>query len=152
MKFAHIAASALLAVAAAQAQPVAPAAPRSPSDLGNFSVSLTVRDIAVSKAFYEKLGFTQGHGDIAQRWVVMQNGDVKIGLFQGMFDRNALTFNPGWDSNGQNVASFEDVRAIQRRLKAAGLETGADIASATGPAYFTLTDPDGNPILIDQHR
>jgi catechol 2,3-dioxygenase-like lactoylglutathione lyase family enzyme len=149
MKIAHLLPSALLVLAATQAQP---APPRAPSDLGNFSVSLTVRDIAASKAFYEKLGFTQGHGDVSQRWVIMKNGDVKIGLFQGMFDRNALTFNPGWDANGQNVERFEDVRAIQRRLKAAGLAVGTDITSPSGPAHFALTDPDGNPILIDQHR
>ena len=120
--------------------------------LGNFSVSLTVRDIHASKAFYEKLGFAQVAGDLAQNWVVMKNGSTKIGLFQGMFDRNALTFNPGWDENGGNVDPFEDVRALQRRLKAAGMEVGAEIATPSGPAHFMLTDPDGNPILIDQHR
>jgi catechol 2,3-dioxygenase-like lactoylglutathione lyase family enzyme len=120
--------------------------------LGNFSVSLTVRDINASKAFYEKLGFSQIGGNPAQRWVIMQNGSTNIGLFQGMFERNALTFNPGWDANGQNLASFEDVRALQRRLREAGLDTGAPIDSASGPAHFAVTDPDGNPILFDQHR
>jgi len=148
MKLAHLALAGLLVGAATQAPPPAPAAP---STLGNFSISLAVRDLQASKAFYEKLGFTARHGD-GRRWQVMQNGDVKIGLFQGMFDRNALTFNPGWDANGRDVAQFEDVRSIQRRLKAAGLDTGADISSASGPAHFTLTDPDGNPILFDQHR
>lgn len=149
MKIAHLIPSVLVAFAATQASPTDS---RQASSLGNFSVSLNVRDIAASKAFYEKLGFTQGHGDVAQHWVVMQNGRVKVGLFQGMFERNALTFNPGWDENGGNVEPFEDVRAIQRRLKAAGIDTGADIASASGPAYFGITDPDGNPVLIDQHR
>ena len=120
--------------------------------LGNFSVSLSVRDINASKAFYEKLGFRQIGGDVAQRWVILQNGTTNIGLFQGMFERNAMTFNPGWDSNGQNVESFDDVRAIQRRLREAGLEVGAPIESASGPGHFAVTDPDGNPILFDQHR
>ena len=121
-------------------------------ELGNFSVSLSVRDIDTSKAFYEKLGFRQIGGDVAQRWVIMKNGSTNIGLFQGMFERNALTFNPGWDSNGQNLEGFEDVRAIQRRLRDAGIEVGAPIESAAGPAHFAVTDPDGNPILFDQHR
>lgn len=150
MKFLHGLASGIALFAAVQATP--PAAPAADSSLGNFSVSLNVRDIAASKAFYEKLGFTQTHGNVAQRWAIMKNGDVKIGLFQGMFERNILTFNPGWDSDGRNVDPFEDVRAIQRRLRAAGVDAGAEIASATGPANFVLTDPDGNPILIDQHR
>ena len=148
MKLAPLLLSGLLVAAATQAPPPATTAP---STLGNFSVSLAVRDLQESKAFYEKLGFTARHGD-GQRWQVMQNGDVKIGLFQGMFPRNALTFNPGWDANGRNVAQFEDVRSIQRRLKAAGLDTGADITSASGPAQFAITDPDGNPVLFDQHR
>jgi catechol 2,3-dioxygenase-like lactoylglutathione lyase family enzyme len=149
MKLTHLIASGLLALAAAQAGPPAPAAP---SDLGNFSVSLSVRDINASKAFYERLGFTQIHGDTAQRWAVMKKGNVKIGLFQGMFDRHILTFNPGWDENGRDVERFDDVRIIQRRLKAAGIDVGPEIASASGPAHFTITDPDGNPILFDQHR
>ena len=120
--------------------------------LGNFSVSLNVRDINASRAFYEKLGFRQIGGDIAQNWLIMQNGSTNIGLFQGMFERNALTFNPGWDSNGRNVEDFEDVRVLQRRLREAGLEVGAPIDSAAGPAHFAVTDPDGNPILFDQHR
>ncbi|HEX8366413.1 MAG TPA: VOC family protein [Allosphingosinicella sp.] len=150
MKLAHLLLSAVMAVAATQATPP----PASPADhhLGNFSVSLAVRDINASKAFYEKLGFVQVAGHLAKNWVVMKNGSTKIGLFQGMFDRNALTFNPGWDENGGNVERFEDVRAIQRRLKAAGIAAGEDIASASGPAHFAITDPDGNPILFDQHR
>lgn len=149
MKLTHIAMAGLMAVTAAGAtQPAAQPQP----NLGNFSVSLTVRDINASKAFYEKLGFSQVAGNVAQRWVVMKNGSTKIGLFQGMFPRNTLTFNPGWDENGRNVDSFEDVRAIQRRLKATGLDTGADISAPSGPAHFMITDPDGNPILFDQHR
>ena len=149
MKLAHILLSGLILVAATQPAPQ----PRSNAmQLGNFSVSLNVRDINASKAFYEKLGFTQIFGNVAQHFVIMQNGTTNIGLFQGMFPRNAMTFNPGWDHQGNNTASFEDVRAIQRRLREAGLETGAAIDSASGPASFSLTDPDGNPILFDQHR
>jgi catechol 2,3-dioxygenase-like lactoylglutathione lyase family enzyme len=149
MKLAHILLSGLILAAATQAQPPA----RSNNmQLGNFSVSLTVRDINASKAFYEKLGFVQVFGDTAQHWVIMQNGTTNIGLFQGMFPRNALTFNPGWDHQGQPTASFEDVRAMQRRLREAGLDTGTAIESTSGPASFTVTDPDGNPILFDQHR
>ena len=120
--------------------------------LGNFSVSLTVRDITASKAFYERLGFVQILGDTAQGWAIMKNGSTNIGLFQGAFERNTLTFNPGWDQDGSPLGAFEDVRVIQRRLREAGLDTGAEIDSASGPAGFTVTDPDGNPILFDQHR
>lgn len=120
--------------------------------LGNFSVSLAVKDLSVSRAFYEKLGFGVIAGEPSQNWLIMRNGEAKIGLFQGMFDRNILTFNPGWDSDGRPLADFDDVREIQRKLRAAGLEpvVGADEAS-TGPASVMITDPDGNPILIDQH-
>ncbi|HTU12027.1 MAG TPA: VOC family protein [Allosphingosinicella sp.] len=149
MKLIPLLLSGFMLVAAAQPQHPARSIPMS---LGNFSVSLNVGDINASKAFYEKLGFVQISGDVAQRWVIMKNGSTKIGLFQGMFPRNALTFNPGWDENGQNLATFEDVRALQRRLRAAGLDVGAEIASASGPAHFAVTDPDGNPILFDQHR
>jgi lactoylglutathione lyase len=149
MKLAHILLSGLMLAAATQAPP--PAA-TSPMPLGNFSVSLTVGDIGAAKAFYEKLGFVQIGGNPAQNWVIMKNGGTNIGLFQGMFPRNALTFNPGWDQDGSPTATFEDVRAIQRRLRAAGLEVGATIDSASGPATFSITDPDGNPILFDQHR
>ncbi|HEX9795986.1 MAG TPA: VOC family protein [Anaerolineales bacterium] len=122
-------------------------------ELGAFSVSLAVKDIAASKAFYEKLGFSVFGGDMSQNWLILKNADVVIGLFQGMFDKNMLTFNPGWDGNAQPLDSFTDVRQLQRELKAAGLEltTEAD-ESTTGPASFTLVDPDGNPILFDQHR
>jgi len=121
-------------------------------ELGNFSVSLAVKDIKASKAFYEKLGFEQVSGELAQNWVVLKNGTTKIGLFQGMFEKNSLTFNPGWDSERQTPEDFQDVRELQRILKQRGvkLESEADEKS-DGPAYFTLVDPDGNPILVDQH-
>ena len=123
-----------------------------PMPLGNFSVSLAVKDLAESKAFYEKLGFSVVAGDQQQSWLVLQNGDTKIGLFQGMFEANILTFNPGWDSSGTELDSFVDVRELQSLLQAQGVQlaTEADEAS-TGPASFTLSDPDGNQIMIDQH-
>jgi predicted enzyme related to lactoylglutathione lyase len=121
-------------------------------ELGTFSVSLAVKDIEASKLFYEKLGFTIFAGDQSQNWLILKNGDCAIGLFQGMFEKNILTFNPGWDSNAQKLAAFTDVRDLQRRLKAQGvvLMSEAD-ESTTGPASFMLMDPDGNPILVDQH-
>jgi lactoylglutathione lyase len=121
-------------------------------ELGAFSISLAVKDINASKAFYEKLGFKEFMGDISQNWLILKNGEHTIGLFQGMFERNTLTFNPGWDSNAQKLDTFTDVRELQRQLKAQGVElsTEAD-ESTTGPAYFIVTDPDGNPILVDQH-
>lgn len=121
--------------------------------LGVFSISLTVKDLKKSVAFYEKLGFTSPGGSGDANYAILKNGDAVIGLFQGMFDKNILTFNPGWDANAQEVNPFDDVREIQKRLKEAGLEltTEAD-ESTTGPASLTLIDPDGNPILIDQHR
>jgi catechol 2,3-dioxygenase-like lactoylglutathione lyase family enzyme len=121
-------------------------------ELGAFSISLTVKDIAASKAFYEKLGFTVFHGDIAQNWLIMKNGDHVIGLFQGMFERNILTFNPGWDSNAQKLDTFTDVRELQRQLKALGVELVSEAdENTTGPASFIAVDPDGNPIYVDQH-
>ena len=123
-----------------------------PVQLGNFSVSLTVKDIKASKAFYEKLGFVQVSGVLAQNWVVLQNDSTKIGLFQGMFEKNSLTFNPGWDSKKETLKEFQDVRELQRILKARGLELETEADESTdGPAFFTLADPDGNPILVDQH-
>lgn len=121
-------------------------------DLGAFSVSLAVKDIAASKSFYEKLGFTAFAGDQSQNWLIMKNGDRAIGLFQGMFDQNILTFNPGWNSNAQPLAEFTDVRELQRQLKQRGVRmiSEADERS-TGPASFTIADPDGNTILVDQH-
>ena len=121
--------------------------------LGAFSISLAVKDIHASKAFYEKLGFTFKGGNIDQNWIVLKNENAVIGLFQGMFEGNIITFNPGWDGNAQNLETFDDVRVIQEQLQKAGiaLTTQAD-TQTTGPAYITLTDPDGNNILIDQHR
>ncbi len=121
-------------------------------ELGAFSVSLAVRDLEASRSFYEKLGFTVTGGDAAQNWLILKNGPHVIGLFQGMFEKNILTFNPGWDQNARRLDRFTDVRELQRRLKAAGIEliTEADEAS-TGPASFMTVDPDGNPILVDQH-
>ena len=118
----------------------------------SFSVSLAVKDIEASKLFYEKLGFEVFGGDQSQNWLIMKNGGCVIGLFQGMFDKNILTFNPGWDSNAQNLEDFTDVRDLQRQLKDRGLKflSEAD-ESSTGPASFMITDPDGNPILVDQH-
>jgi lactoylglutathione lyase len=120
--------------------------------LGAFSVSLSVKDLAASRAFYEKLGFTACGGDADQAWLILRNGKTVIGLFQGMFEKNILTFNPGWDENAQALESFTDVRDLQKQLKANGvrLESEADKTSS-GPASFTLLDPDGNPVLIDQH-
>ena len=120
--------------------------------LGKFSVSLTVKDIAASRAFYEKLGFRVTNDHQAENWVVLQNETTTIGLFQGMFDKNMMTFNPGWDHTNATPPDFDDVRDLQKSLKARGL-TPAPAAdeSTTGPAYLMLTDPDGNPILIDQH-
>jgi catechol 2,3-dioxygenase-like lactoylglutathione lyase family enzyme len=121
--------------------------------LGAFSVSLAVKDIAASRDFYEKLGFSALGGDAAKGWLILKNGAHVIGLFQGMFDKNMLTFNPGWDQAAQEFNPYTDVRELQARLKAQGIvpiqetdETG------TGPAYFMVADPDGNPILFDQHR
>jgi len=121
-------------------------------ELGAFSVSLTVKDIEASQSFYEKLGFQVFGGDAAQNWLILKNGDHVIGLFQGMFEQNILTFNPGWDQDGKPVDSFSDVRELQRALKAHGLEIVDEAdESTTGPASFIVIDPDGNPILIDQH-
>ncbi len=121
-------------------------------ELGTFSVSLAVKDIAASKAFYEKLGFSVFGGDITQNWLIMKNDDCVIGLFQGMFERNILTFNPGWDGNAQPLGSFTDIRDLQRQLKAQGVAFATEADESTvGPANLVVVDPDGNPILIDQH-
>ncbi len=123
-----------------------------PVQLGNFSVSLTVKDLKVARAFYEKLGFTQVAGDMKQKWIVLQNGSAKVGLFQGMFEKNMLTFNPGWGSDKEELKEFQDVRAIQRVLKERGVPFTLEADEKTdGPAFFQVTDPDGNPILVDQH-
>lgn len=120
--------------------------------LGAFSISLTVKDIHESKKFYESIGFENFGGDITQNWLIMKNGETVIGLFQGMFDKNMLTFNPGWDQNAQKLDKFEDIREIQKEYEAKGIKfiSKADEKS-TGPASFLIVDPDGNPILFDQH-
>ena len=121
-------------------------------NLGAFSISLAVKDIAASRAFYEKLGFEQVLGDQTQNWLILRNGETTVGLFQGMFERNMLTFNPGWNSQAEPLKEFEDIREIQRSLKASGLALTSEAdESTTGPASLTLIDPDGNPILLDQH-
>ena len=121
-------------------------------DLGAFSISLAVKDIRASKEFYEKLGFKVFMGDMSENWLILKNGEHVIGLFQGMFEKNMLTFNPGWEQDTQKRDSFTDVRELQRQLKAQGVEflSEAD-ESTTGPSGFMVVDPDGNPILVDQH-
>ncbi|MFC2036450.1 VOC family protein [Chloroflexota bacterium] len=121
-------------------------------ELGAFSISLAVLDIEASRAFYEKLGFKVFGGDVSRNWLVLKNGDHVIGLFQGMFEKNTLTFNPGWDSNARKLDSFTDIRDLQRHLKGQGVEFVSEAdESTTGPASFVIVDPDGNPILVDQH-
>jgi lactoylglutathione lyase len=121
-------------------------------ELGAFSVSLAVKDLARSRQFYEKLGFKAFAGDASKNWLILKNGDHAIGLFQGMFDKNVLTFNPGWDSNSRKLAAFTDVREIQRQLKAQGVQLAREAdESTTGPASVVVVDPDGNQILFDQH-
>jgi predicted enzyme related to lactoylglutathione lyase len=121
-------------------------------ELGAFSISLAVKDIEASKRFYEKLGFTVFAGDQSQNWLIMKNGHHVIGLFQGMFDRNMLTFNPGWNSNAQQLERFTDVRELQRQLKERGVSMISEAdENSTGPASFMMVDPDGNTILVDQH-
>lgn len=120
--------------------------------LGNFSVSLAVKDLGASRAFYEKLGFRVVGGHQAQRWLILQNDTSTIGLFQGMFDRNILTFNPGWDRTGSTLPDYDDVRDLQRALRSRGLALTSEADESTsGPASLTLVDPDGNTVLIDQH-
>ncbi len=120
--------------------------------LGAFSISLAVKNIHASKTFYENLGFTSFGGNIEQNWLILKNGDTIIGLFQGMFEKNMLTFNPGWNQNAAKLDSFTDVREIQQKLKAANIKLDMEADEATtGPASLVLTDPDGNPVLIDQH-
>ena len=122
-------------------------------DLGNFSISLAVADLSASRAFYEKLGFTMFGGDPAQNWLILRNGDATIGLFQGMFEVNIMTFNPGWSRDGEDLETFTDIRELQKQLKGNGVSLISEAdESTTGPASFTLVDPDGNTILIDQHR
>lgn len=121
-------------------------------ELGAFSVSLAVKDIEASRAFYEKLGFSVFHGDQSQNWLIMKNGPTVIGLFQGMFEKNIMTFNPGWSGDAQPLPEFTDVRELQRQFKARGIDLIAEAdESSTGPASLMIADPDGNTILIDQH-
>ena len=121
-------------------------------NLGAFSISLAVKDIAASKDFYEKLGFKVFGGDASQNWLILKSGDHVIGLFQGMFEKNILTFNPGWDSNARQLDDFTDVRELQRQLKTQGVEFTSEADDGSkGPASFVVVDPDGNPILVDQH-
>ena len=121
-------------------------------DLGAFSISLAVKDIEASRAFYEKFGFKVFGGDASQNWLILKNGDHAIGLFQGMFEKNTLTFNPGWDSNATKLDTFDDVRELQRQLKSQGVQLTSEAdETTTGPASFATVDPDGNPILVDQH-
>ena len=122
-------------------------------DLGSFSISLAVKDLETSRGFYEKLGFDAVGGDPQENWLILKNGDHVIGLFQGMFEQNILTFNPGWDQGGNELDSFTDVRELQRELKKRGIALGSEADESTsGPASVMLSDPDGNQILIDQHR
>ena len=121
-------------------------------ELGAFSISLAVEDLAASRAFYAKFGFEVVGGDASQNWLILRNGDTTIGIFQGMFDKNILTFNPGWDGNAEPVDSFTDVRELQRQLKAGGVSLVSEAdESGTGPASFVAVDPDGNSVLVDQH-
>jgi catechol 2,3-dioxygenase-like lactoylglutathione lyase family enzyme len=120
--------------------------------LGAFSISLAVKDIEASRAFYEKLGFRPFAGDVSQNWLILKNGDAVLGLFQGMFERNTLTFNPGWNQNAGALQEFTDVRELQRQLKGKGLALLSEADEhTTGPANFFAIDPDGNPVLFDQH-
>ena len=122
-------------------------------DLGAFSVSLSVKDLDASRRFYEKLGFVQFHGDASQGWVILKNGGHVIGLFQGMFEKNTLTFNPGWDDDANPVDPFTDIRDLQRRLRDKDVQFVLEVdESGSGPGSFIIEDPDGNPILVDQHR
>ena len=122
-------------------------------ELGAFSISLAVKDIGASKDFYQKLGFEIVGGNEAQNWLILRNGDHTVGLFQGMFKKNIMTFNPGWDDHANPLDTFTDVRELQRQLKARGVGFATEVDEATaGPASFIVLDPDGNPILVDQHR
>ena len=141
-----------IAIVGTTATPPIPVKEKKAMELGNFSVSLTVKDIKASKAFYEKLDFKEVAGKLEKNWVVLQNGAVTIGLFQGMFDKNLMTFNPGWTKDKETLRDFQDVRGLQRTLKARGLTMAPEADEKTeGPAYFKVVDPDGNTILFDQH-
>lgn len=121
-------------------------------ELGNFSQSLAVKDIAASKEFYQKLGFSVFHDQSEKGWAIMKNGQTVIGLFQDMFEKNIMTFNPGWDASGSEVDTYVDIREIQKQLKAKGIEIIGEVdEESTGPASFMVIDPDGNPVMVDQH-
>ena len=147
-----VSAFALIVIIGAAAARSTQARDKTTMELGNFSVSLTVKDIRASKAFYEKLDFKEVAGKLEQNWIVLQNGDARIGLFQGMFDKNIMTFNPGWTKDKETMKDFQDVREIQRTLKTRGLTMVLEADEKTeGPASFMVTDPDGNTLLFDQH-
>jgi catechol 2,3-dioxygenase-like lactoylglutathione lyase family enzyme len=142
----------MVAVLATTTAPDAKTPEKKLMELGNFSVSLAVRDIKASKAFYEKLDFKEVGGKLEENWIVLQNGSARIGLFQGMFDKNIMTFNPGWSKDKETLKDFQDVRELQRTLKARGLRLSPEADEATeGPAFFMVSDPDGNTLLFDQH-
>jgi lactoylglutathione lyase len=123
------------------------------TSLGAFSISLAVKDLAASRAFYEKLGFTIFGGNADQKWLILKNGNAMIGIFQGIFERNILTFNPGWDDTASPLESFTDVRDVKKSLEAQGVATRVvEVGGESGPASFVVVDPDGNEVLIDQHR
>lgn len=141
-----------IAIVAATTTPSAETKEKKAMELGNFSVSLTVKDIKASKAFYEKLDFKEVGGKLEENWIVLQNGNARIGLFQGMFDKNIMTFNPGWTKDKETLKDFQDVRELQRTLKARGITMAPEADETTeGPAHFMVTDPDGNTLLFDQH-
>ena len=141
-----------IAIVATTTTPSAETKEKKAMELGNFSVSLAVKDIEASKAFYEKLDFKEVGGKLEENWIVLQNGNARIGLFQGMFDKNIMTFNPGWTKDKETLKDFQDVRELQRTLKARGITMAPEADETTeGPAHFMVTDPDGNTILVDQH-
>jgi predicted enzyme related to lactoylglutathione lyase len=143
---------AVVAIVGTITAPLVETKEKKPMELGNFSVSLAVKDIRASKAFYEKLDFKEVAGKLEQNWIVLQNGNARIGLFQGMFDKNLMTFNPGWTKDKETMADFQDVRELQRTLKARGITMTTEADESTqGPAYFMVADPDGNTLLFDQH-
>jgi len=143
---------ALIAIVAATTTHSAETKENRTMELGNFSVSLTVKDIKSSKAFYEKLDFKEVGGKLEENWIVLQNGSTTIGLFQGMFEKNIMTFNPGWTKDKETLEDFQDVRELQRTLKARGITMAPEADETTeGPAHFMVTDPDGNTLLFDQH-
>ena len=141
-----------IAIVATTTTPSAETKEKKAMELGNFSVSLTVKDIKASRAFYEKLDFKEVGGKLEENWIVLQSGNARIGLFQGMFDKNIMTFNPGWTKDKDTLKDFQDVRELQRILKARGITMAAEADETTEePAHFMITDPDGNTLLFDQH-